>query len=61
MTKEREKGLKTAAVLKIKAPGRMRKRGRKMIADWLRRVATHFEARGELYTKGDFTAKYLYE
>ena len=53
--------VKTAAVLKIKAPGRMRKRGRKMIADWLRRVATHFEARGELYTKGDFTAKYLYE
>ena len=51
---------KTAASLTIKAPGRMDKRGRKRIAGWLRRVARHFVARGYLYTKGNFRARYLY-
>lgn len=52
--------MKAAAILRVKGVGRMNKRGRKMIAGWLRRQARHFVARGHLYTKGDFTARYLY-
>lgn len=51
---------KTAAVLTIRAPGKMNKKGRRMIAGWLRRQARHFLARGDLYTKGNFKARYLY-
>jgi hypothetical protein len=50
---------KSAAILTIKDPQRMDKKGRKMIAGWLRRQARHFEAKGEMYAKR-FTARYLY-
>jgi hypothetical protein len=50
---------KSAAILTIKDPQRMDKKGRKMIAGWLRRQARHFEAKGDRYAKR-FTARYLY-
>ena len=53
--------LHVAAVVTVYRPDRMTKRGRKQIASWLRKQARHFVARGELYTKGRFTALYLFE
>lgn len=53
--------LKEAAKLSVKSPGKMTKRGRAAIASWLRKQARHFLARGDLYTKGNFSARYLYE
>lgn len=53
--------MKTAAILIIKAPGKMNKKGRRMIAGWLKRQARHFIARGGLYTTGNYTARYIYK
>ena len=50
---------RTAAVLTIRAPERMTKRGRKAIAGWLKRQARHFIARGDRYAK-NYKAKYIY-
>jgi len=51
---------KSAAVLTINKPGKMSKRGRKAIANWLRRAASDLEELGSEYTEGRFTARYLY-
>jgi len=51
--------MKSAAVITIKKPGAMTKRGRKSIAAWLRRQARYLD-RGTNYTTGTFTARYLY-
>lgn len=51
---------KTASVVTINEPGSMSKKGRKQIADWLRRTACDLERLGEKYTTGRFTARYHY-
>lgn len=52
---------KTAAVLTIKAPGKMTRRGRRSIAAWLRRHARYMDRRAHnIFTKGNFTARYIY-
>lgn len=51
---------KSAAILTIKEPGRMSRKGRTQIAAWLRRQANHFLNYGDKYTHGRFTARYLY-
>lgn len=51
---------KSAAIVTIKAPGKMSKKGRKQIADWLRRQAANLSKHGNEYTDGMFTARYLY-
>jgi len=51
---------KSAAILTLKEPGRMSKRGRKDIADWLRRQAAYFLRHGDKYSETRFTARYLY-
>jgi hypothetical protein len=50
----------SAAILTIKAPGKMSKRGRKKIAEWLIRNARDFLSLGDKYTDGRFTARYIY-
>lgn len=50
---------KAAAIITVKDAPAMTKRGRKQIAQWLRRQATFVERYGsELSTR--FTARYLY-
>jgi len=51
---------KTAALLTIKSPGKMDKKGRKRIAKWLMSRAKHFENHGDLYTMGKYIQRYLY-
>ena len=51
---------KSAAVLTIKEPGRMSKRGRADIAAWLRRQASFLLKHGDRYSDTRFTARYLY-
>ena len=51
---------KSAAILTIKEPGTMSKRGWKDIAAWLRRQATFFLRYGDKYSETRFTARYLY-
>jgi hypothetical protein len=51
---------KSAAVITIREPGRMSKRGRKAIAQWLRKQAEHFLKHGDQYSETRFTARYLY-
>ena len=50
---------KSAAVLTIKDAGEMTKRGRKNVADWLRRQAKFLEEDGHVYAPR-FRARYLY-
>jgi len=50
----------SAAILTLKKPGMMSKRGRKDIADWLRKQAAFFLRHGDEYSKTRFTARYLY-
>ena len=52
--------MESAAILTIKRPGTMTKRGRAYIAKWLRRQALLFEKHGDVYSKTRFTARYLY-
>jgi hypothetical protein len=54
------KPLKSAAIITIKAPGKMTKAGRKDIAAWLRRHASMLLKHGEQYTDGRFTGRYLH-
>lgn len=51
---------KSAAVITIKAPGKMSKKGRREIAAWLRRHASMLVKDGDKYTDGRFTGRYLY-
>jgi hypothetical protein len=50
----------SAAILTIKSPGKMSKKGRRDIAKWLERQAKNLLADGDKYTDGRFTARYLY-
>lgn len=54
------RGLKSAAILTIKEPGKMHAKGRRTLADWLRAQATMLIKEGKNYTEGRFTARYLY-
>lgn len=51
----------SAAVLTIFSPGKMTPRGRKDIAAWLRRHASHLLKHGNDYTEGRFTGRFIYE
>jgi hypothetical protein len=52
--------IKSAAVLTIKRPGKMTKRGRLAVVAWLRRQAAFFAKYGSKYSETRFTARYLY-
>ncbi len=56
----KEKNVKSAAVVTIKKPGAMTKRGRKSIAAWLRRQARYLERSLNYTDTGNFTARYIY-
>lgn len=49
----------SAAIVTIKDAGSMTRRGRKAVADWLRKHATWLEKDGHAYSKR-FTGRYLY-
>lgn len=49
-----------AAVLTIHGPGRMSLKGRRAIADWLRKQAVQLQGYGYRYTDNRFTARYMY-
>lgn len=51
---------KSAAIVTIRGPGKMTKRGRRDIAMWLRRHAAHLLKHGEQYTEGRFTGRFIY-
>lgn len=52
---------KTVATLTVKAPGAMTEQGRRDIAAWLRRQATHLIRSGRWYSKRSrFTSRYRY-
>ena len=51
---------KLAAILTIKAPGKMSLRGRRDIARWLRDNAVQLQGYGHRYTKSTFRARYFY-
>lgn len=51
---------KSAAVITIKAPGKMTARGRRDIALWLRQHAAHLLKHGKDYTEGRFTGRFIY-
>jgi len=51
---------KTAAILTLKAPGRMTDKGRKDIAAWLRRQATDLVKLGKQYSDKKLVARYHY-
>ncbi len=48
-----------AAVVTLRGPGAMTKRGRTTIAMWLRKTADDLEAHGTDYTTGTFRARYM--
>ena len=47
------------AMLTIKAPGKMTKRGRRAIATWLRQHAEALVKYGDEYTEGRFVGRYM--
>lgn len=51
---------RSAAVVTIKAPGRMTARGRRDIATWLRQQAAHLLRHGKDYTEGTFRGRFIY-
>lgn len=51
---------KTAAIVTIRAPGKMTKRGRRDIAVWLRQHANWLLKHGDEYTDGRFTGRFIY-
>jgi hypothetical protein len=51
---------KSAAIVTIKSPGKMTKRGRQDIAQWLRRHAEWLVKHGDEYTDGRFTGRFIY-
>jgi hypothetical protein len=51
---------KSAAIITLKAPGKMSKKGRKDIAAWLRRHALMLVKDGDKYTDGRFTGRYIH-
>lgn len=56
----KKKSPKSAAVITIKAPGKMTQRGRRDIIKWLRDRAKHLEKHGKDYTEGTFTGRFFY-
>ncbi len=50
----------SAAILTIKEPGKMSRKGRRQIAEWLTRQAQMLVDDGDKYTEGRFTARYIY-
>ena len=50
---------KPIAVLTLKAPGKMEKKRRHDIADWLRHHADELEKNGALYTDHRFIGRYF--
>jgi hypothetical protein len=52
--------IKSAAILTVKDAPAMTKRGRRAIANWLRKQADFLEHDGKALAKR-FTARYLYE
>lgn len=54
------KSEKSAAIITIKAPGRMTAKGRRAIAKWMRHHASMLLTHGSNYTKGTFRGRYLY-
>ncbi len=50
----------SAAILTINSPGKFTSEGRKDVAEWLRQQAKALVRDGKDYTKGRFTARYLY-
>ena len=56
----RKKVEKSAAIITIKSPGKMTKRGRRDIAEWLRRHATWLLKHGDEYTNGRFAGRFIY-
>ena len=54
------KKAKSAAIITIKAPSKMTKRGRRDIAGWLRKHADRLTRHGDEYTDGRFTGRYIY-
>ena len=52
---------KSAAIITIKSPGSMTKKGRSEIAAWLRQHAANLVRHGDKYTDGRFTGRYIYE
>lgn len=51
---------KSAAIITIKSPGKMTRRGRRDIAHWLRKHADWLMKHGDEYTVGRFTGRYFY-
>ncbi len=51
---------KSAAILTMRSPGKMTKRGRRDIAAWLRRHAAMLLRDGDKYTEGRFIGRYMY-
>lgn len=51
--------MKSAAIVTIKDAASMTKKGRKAVANWLRKKASCLEQNGQLYSRR-FVARYLY-
>lgn len=62
MAKAKRKSRKerTAAIITIHGPGKMTKRGRRDIVNWLRRHAAMLAKDGDKYTEGRFTGRFIY-
>lgn len=50
----------SAAIITIKSPGKMTKRSRRDIAQWLKRHADMLLKDGDKYTDGRFTGRFIY-
>lgn len=59
-TRAKSKTTETAAIVTIRGPGKMSKRGRRDIAKWLRHHAECLLKYGDEYTEGRFTGRYMY-
>jgi hypothetical protein len=55
-----KKAPKTAAIITIRGAGRMTKKGRRDIANWLRRHADSLVKYGHEYSNGRFIGRYHY-
>lgn len=60
MAKKRKVARKKVATMTIWGIGKMSKRGRKDIAEWLRHRASEVENNGDAYTEGRFRAGFEY-
>ena len=60
MAQKRKTKPMSAAIVTIRSPGRMTARGRRHVAEWLRRHADMLMRDGKHYTEGRFTGRYMY-